>query len=435
MLSNSLKILYSVQATGNGHISRASEVYQYLSKYGTVDILLSGSNCNLPVDLPVKYRLSGISLFYKHGGGLDYWKMFKQLNPFKIIKQIVSIPVHQYDLIINDFDSLTSLACRLRKVKSVHWGHQASFQYTKSPRPEKSDTLGEWVLKNYCKASVHIGLHFLPYDLGILPPIIKESVRQTNPSNQGHLTVYLPQYSIKELINNLSSLNFVPIHIFTSQVKEPQKHQHITCYPVDKDTFSNSMIHCAGLITAGGFESPAEALYLGKKLIIIPIRGQYEQLCNSAALSKMGVPVLPELTVHTGQLICKYFSLFPHQISGNPFQNLNQGSNLVINPINPFAEPFTALEIKSKKNKKSQNTWLNKLSNQPNLEANSVNQSEIGNYFRLFSNEDIVDKMMSIAVNYVNTLEERKSIFRRLFKKRRYPNLPLISDLQIPVSQ
>lgn len=137
MLSNSLKILYSVQATGNGHISRASEVYQYLTKYGTVDILLSGSNCNLSVDLPVKYRLTGISLFYKHGGGLDYWKMFKQLNPFKIIKQIVSIPVDQYDLIINDFDSLTSLACRLRKVKSVHWGHQASFQFAKSPRPER----------------------------------------------------------------------------------------------------------------------------------------------------------------------------------------------------------------------------------------------------------------------------------------------------------
>jgi hypothetical protein len=69
------------------------------------------------------------------------------------------------------------------------------------------------------------------------------------------------------------------------------------------------------------------------------------------------------------------------------------------------------------------------------LEASSVNRSEIGNYFRLFSNEDIVDKMMSIAVNYVNTLEERKSIFRRIFKKRRYPNLPLISDLQIPISQ
>ena len=65
MSNSNLQILYSVQATGNGHISRASEVYPYLSKYGNVDVLLSGSNCNLPVNMPVKYRLPGISLFYK----------------------------------------------------------------------------------------------------------------------------------------------------------------------------------------------------------------------------------------------------------------------------------------------------------------------------------------------------------------------------------
>ena len=29
--------------------------------------------------------------------------------------------------------------------------------------------------------------------------------------------------------------------------------------------------------------------------MVIPIRGQYEQLCNAAALSKMGIPVLKAL--------------------------------------------------------------------------------------------------------------------------------------------
>ena len=49
------------------------------------------------------------------------------------------------------------------------------------------------------------------------------------------------------------------------------------------------------IITGAGFETPAEALYLGKKLMVIPIRGQYEQFCNAAALAKMGVPVLKTL--------------------------------------------------------------------------------------------------------------------------------------------
>jgi len=40
------------------------------------------------------------------------------------------------------------------------------------------------------------------------------------------------------------------------------------------------------MITAGGFESTSECLYLGKKMLVIPIKGQYEQLCNCAALRR-----------------------------------------------------------------------------------------------------------------------------------------------------
>ena len=36
-----MKIFYAVQATGNGHISRAIEILPYLRKYGEVDIFLS----------------------------------------------------------------------------------------------------------------------------------------------------------------------------------------------------------------------------------------------------------------------------------------------------------------------------------------------------------------------------------------------------------
>ncbi|HSR39683.1 MAG TPA: glycosyltransferase family protein, partial [Phnomibacter sp.] len=51
---------------------------------------------------------------------------------------------------------------------------------------------------------------------------------------------------------------------------------------------------CHGIITGGGFETPAEALYLQKRLMSIPIRGQYEQRCNAAALQQMGITVLQD---------------------------------------------------------------------------------------------------------------------------------------------
>jgi hypothetical protein len=36
-------------------------------------------------------------------------------------------------------------------------------------------------------------------------------------------------------------------------------------------------------------------MFLQKKVMMIPMRGQYEQQCNALAASKMGVPVINEI--------------------------------------------------------------------------------------------------------------------------------------------
>ena len=56
--------------------------------------------------------------------------------------------------------------------------------------------------------------------------------------------------------------------------------------------FLDSLARAAGVLCGAGFETPAEALYLGKKLLVVPMKQQYEQQCNAAALAQMGVPVI-----------------------------------------------------------------------------------------------------------------------------------------------
>ena len=64
-----MKILFAIQGTGNGHLSRARDVYPALSKYGDVDVLISGIQAEVDVPFPVKYRMYGMSfIFGKHGG-------------------------------------------------------------------------------------------------------------------------------------------------------------------------------------------------------------------------------------------------------------------------------------------------------------------------------------------------------------------------------
>ncbi len=63
------------------------------------------------------------------------------------------------------------------------------------------------------------------------------------------------------------------------------------------------MIKSPGVITGAGFETPAETLFLGKKLICLPIQGQYEQLCNAEALKDFNVPIIHSITDAFPQLI------------------------------------------------------------------------------------------------------------------------------------
>jgi uncharacterized protein (TIGR00661 family) len=289
-----MKILYAIQGTGNGHISRAKQLYPHLKKYGEVDFFLSGSNAQLNTNLPIKYRSNGLSLFYKHSGGLDYKKILQSFS-LKIFKEAKALPVENYDLVINDFEFVTSLACSFKKVPSIHFGHQASFQSNKTPRAKSFNPLGNWILSHFVQSNKYIGLHFDAFDENVFQPIIKEDVVEAFPINDGHITVYLPQYSIDFLEPFLLEQGEFHFEVFTKEVSQITCKKNICYFPINDAAFSHSMIRCYGIITAGGFETPAEAMYLNKKVMSIPILNHFEQECNAMALQNMGVMVLKHI--------------------------------------------------------------------------------------------------------------------------------------------
>jgi uncharacterized protein (TIGR00661 family) len=218
-----------------------------------------------------------------------------KIAPWRIYKEVRDLPVEKYDLVLNDFECITSMACAYKKIPSVNFGHQASFRSVKTPRPEKPSKVGEWLLMNYARASQYIGLHFECYDDFIFSPVIKEEILQAEAQNKGHITVYLPSYCDKQLKQLLQPFTDHRFEVFSRQVKERTESGHITFIPVGKKEFNRSLINCHGIISGAGFETPAEALYLKKKMIAIPIKGQYEQVCNAAALKKIGIKTLDKL--------------------------------------------------------------------------------------------------------------------------------------------
>lgn len=291
-----MKILYAIQGTGNGHISRAREIVPLLQQYGEVDLLVSGTQAEVSLSQPLKYKFHGFSFVFGTKGGVDNWATFKLMNLPQLWKDMHSLPLKQYDLIINDFEPVSAWACRLQKIPSVSLSHQCSFVSPNTPRPDKWN-YAEWLFKYYSPTTYHIGFHFERYADFIHTPVIRSEIRNLETSDKGHYSVYLPAYDDKTLLKHLSKTD-VEWHIFSKRQKTPYREGNVHIFPVDNKEFNKSLASSAGLLTGGGFEGPAEALFLQKKVMMIPMTGQYEQRCNALSASRLGVPVINGIDEH-----------------------------------------------------------------------------------------------------------------------------------------
>lgn len=293
------KVLYAIQGTGNGHVARAREVIPILQKYCDLDVLLAGNQSEVALPVTPKFQLRGLTFDYSNNGGIDYWKTLLTNNPFRWLNEVRTLPVEEYDLVINDFEGVSAYAARRKGVPTVSLSHQCSLLTPLAPRPEKKSMIGEWILKYYAPTDEKIGFNFFSYDEFVHPPVIRKEVRELEFEDLGHITVYLPAYSdatLGEIFGNYPKHSF---QVFSKTAKEITTRNNCIFFPASSETYVESFRSCSGLLTGAGFEAPSEALFAGKKLAVIPIGGQYEQKCNAASLKMLGVPVFDKLQADT----------------------------------------------------------------------------------------------------------------------------------------
>lgn len=290
-----MKILYAIQGTGNGHLSRARDIIPILQSKGEVDILISGNQSDVQLPFEIKYKLKGLGFVFGKKGGIDFLETYKKSSLRSLFREINNLPVEKYDIVINDFEPVSAWACYTKNKPCVALSHQAAVLNSKAPQPNHTDILGRSVLKNYAPATIQYGFHFRQYDKNIFTPVIRKQVRELKPENNGYYTVYLPAYSDEKIIKVLSEIKNVQWQVFSKHNKKNKQDNNIKIFPINNENFVTSMAGAAGILCGAGFETPAEALFLKKKLLVIPMKRQFEQHCNAAALAKLNVPVIKSL--------------------------------------------------------------------------------------------------------------------------------------------
>ena len=292
-----MRILYAFPGTGFGHISRAREFVPILNEYSDLDVLISGPNRHLAQPFDVRHRMEGLTFFAGEKGGINFWKTFKDNSIIRASNEIKSLHLDKYDLVISDFEPVSAFAAnRQRHPNSIELSHQCAVMHQASPKPDKRDLLGKYIMQHICPLERKVGFHFWSYDKDIYTPVIRKEIRHLTPENRGHYCVYLPAYSPAYLQKILSDIPEVKWHVFSQKVERYKQTENCNFYPADNLVFLESFASCEGILCGAGFETPAEALYMGKKLLVIPMKNQYEQQCNAESLRRLGVDILPHLS-------------------------------------------------------------------------------------------------------------------------------------------
>ncbi|MFT5082267.1 MAG: hypothetical protein ACI9Y1_000291 [Lentisphaeria bacterium] len=285
-----MKILYGVQATGNGHITRARALNKHLKSLGIgVDYIFSGrdkANFFDMEDFGDWRCYSGLS-FVHEAGKLSIGKTIRFNKFHQLLKDINSISLDEYDLIITDFEPIAAWAAKRAKRHCVGIGHQYAFEHD-VPK-SGANFISKTIMRYFAPASTSLGLHWHHFGQQILPPIaeVHASGRVSDPNK---IVVYLGFEDPEEVMLMLEPFDSF-LFVFYGPFAQYENRGHIQLKPLSLRGFKQDLSTAGGVICNAGFELSSEAIQLGIKLLIKPLQGQMEQLSNATALEELGLGV------------------------------------------------------------------------------------------------------------------------------------------------
>jgi len=306
--TESLKLLYAIQGTGNGHLARAIELAPYLCEKAEVDFLISGRAAELKFPHRFSFNYHGLFFFFGKKGGVDYIRSIKSLRPLRLVKDIINCPVRQYDAIVNDFEPVSAWSARLKGRRCIAVSHQASFNSEKVPRPARRNRLFEFGMKRFAPSTDYVATHYKAYDDNIFLPVIRKELIDAPRSTGDHVVVYLPAFGDELLISHFNKVPNQKWKVFSKKTTRPYTEGQVDVYPVSRQEYSQALLNARAVVIGSGFQGTSEALYLGKKMLTIPMYDQYEQLCNAAALEEMGVPVVLKIEEGFSEVLAEWLA-------------------------------------------------------------------------------------------------------------------------------
>ena len=305
------KIIYAVAGEGFGHSSRSHLIGQRLLEAGH-DCIFVGSQKSL------LYLKQYFGERVKEVFGLSFAFIDGRIDKSETLKRnLMKLPEgnkinHELfkkhfepfkpDLVISDFEPFSAQWAWWKGVPFISIDHEHMLSHCHLEHQGKnwfSRMTARVVTEcHYIGAIAYIIVNFFDVPLSVdnvvlAPPIIRPVVRSLEANVGEHILLYSTtgedQEQLREILSKFSEQKF-----YIYGFKKELEYKNCTFKTRSTEGFLGDLAGAKGVIASAGFSLISECMHLKKKMLMLPLAGQYEQIINAHYIQKLGLGISAE---------------------------------------------------------------------------------------------------------------------------------------------
>jgi uncharacterized protein (TIGR00661 family) len=298
-----MDILYGVVGEGMGHATRSRVILEHLVERHEVRIVVSGrAHAYLSKRFPDAVEIQGLHMAYEANAVDRSRTAWELLNG---LPSMLSRNVEEFlrmsegfapDAVVSDFESFAYAFGKLHDLPVISIDNMQVLDRcaldVEIPEAYAQDfRLAKAVVKGKLPGCHHylVTSFFFPpvrkERTTLFPPILRDEILRASPSRGDHLLVYQTSTTNDELLRVLREAG-VPCRVYG--FRRSERLGNVELRDFSEEGFVEDLASCRGVLASGGFSLMGEAVYLGKPLLAVPVRKQFEQVLNALYLRKLG---------------------------------------------------------------------------------------------------------------------------------------------------
>jgi len=305
------KIIYAVAGEGFGHSSRSHLIGQRLIDAGH-DCIFVGSQKSL------LYLKQYFGERVKEIFGLSFAFVDGRIDKSETLKRnLLKLPEanrqndelfkkhfepFEPDLVISDFEPFSAWWAWRNRVPFISIDHEHVLTLCKLEHPSRNwfsrITASVVTECHYVGAVAYIIVNFfeapLRVDSAVLaPPIVRPVVSSLKARAGEHILLYSTtgedEEQLRQVLDKFGEQKFY-VYGFGKSA------EYNNCVFKERSTegFLADLAGARGVIASAGFSLISECMYLKKKMLLLPLAGQYEQIINAHYVQKLGLGISSE---------------------------------------------------------------------------------------------------------------------------------------------